>query len=114
MREDKLTFENPLELCTDDKDEAREFRVRVDLMLDIRDMIEGMGLNQTDAATRLGITQSRVSELVNGKFRNFTVDALLLYLRKLGADMAITIDSPFVRAEHHYPKRQLEPKLVIA
>lgn len=104
MSEDKLTVDNPLELCSPDKDEAREFAVRVDLMLDIRDMISEMKLNQTEAAVKLGITQSRVSELVNGKFRNFTVDTLLAYIRKLGGDTAISVKSPTGgTVEHFYP-----------
>lgn len=114
MSDDKLSFDNPLELRAQGKEEASDFSMRVDLMLDIRDMIQERGLTQSQAAELIGITQSRVSEIVNGKFRKFTVDALMEYVRALGADTVITIQSPTFSTEHRYPKREAEPDLVPA
>lgn len=43
-----------------------------------------MGLKQHEAAARLNVTQSRVSELANGKIEKFTLDAMMDMLDKLG------------------------------
>lgn len=114
MADDRLSFDNPMELRANDRAEAEDFSMRVDLMLDIRDLIQGRGLTQSDAAALMGVTQSRVSEIVNGKFRKFTVDALMEYVRALGADTVISIQSPTFNAKHLYPKREAGPKLVPA
>lgn len=57
----------------------------------IRARIKEYGLNQTQAAERLGITQARVSEIMNGKVGKTSYDLLLNYLNTLQCDVEITI-----------------------
>ena len=56
--------------------EAAVLQMRAKLMNDLRLYIEKRGLTQVEAAERLGIAQSRVSDLVRGKWEKFR--ALLL------------------------------------
>ena len=57
----------------------------------IRDRIREYGLNQTQAADRLGTTQARVSDLMNGKISKMSYELLLGYLNVLDCDVRITI-----------------------
>lgn len=51
-----------------DPAEAAVLQMRSNLMSDLRLYIEKHKLTQVEAAKRLGISQSRVSDLVRGKF----------------------------------------------
>jgi len=58
--------------------------LKVDLTVMIRDIIEQEGWTQKEAAKKLGVTQPRISDLVNGKIDRFTLDVLFSMLDKLG------------------------------
>ncbi len=60
-----------------DGQEAANLKVRAELMIAIEQWIHNSRLKQKDAAEILGIKQSRVSDLVNGKINKFTVDFLI-------------------------------------
>jgi len=69
---------------THDAYTASKIALKMDLSIFITNCIKKLGLNQSEAAARLGITQSRVSELANGKIEKFTVDAMMDMLDQLG------------------------------
>ncbi|MGC1273072.1 MAG: helix-turn-helix transcriptional regulator [Planctomycetaceae bacterium] len=48
-------------------------------------------LTQTKAASLLGVTQPKVSDLMRGKLDGFTVDRLLRFLNRLDQDVEISI-----------------------
>ena len=52
--------------------------MRSDLMARLRLLIERKEWTQAQAATELGISQSRVSDLVRGKWDKFSLDMLLV------------------------------------
>lgn len=64
--------------------EAEILQLRAELMGQLRLWIQDNGLTQTDAAERLGITQARVSDLVRGKWKKFSLDMLLTLAAKAG------------------------------
>ena len=70
-----------------DRAEAGNLRVRSFLMSKISQWIKEQGYTQQQAAKELGITQSRVSDLMTGKIHKFTVDNLLAMLSLMGFDM---------------------------
>lgn len=84
---DRVT--NAWEDMASSPEEAASLKARAQLMLVIREMIQERGLNQHDAAAILGVSQPRVSSLVRGKVREFSTDALIGYLAKLGWHMNI-------------------------
>ena len=51
--------------------EAAVLQMRADLMSDLRRYIEKNQLSQAEAAKQLGVAQSRVSDLVQGKWEKF-------------------------------------------
>ncbi len=53
-------------------------------MVIIRKMIQERGLSQVKAAELLGTTQARISEIINGKLENHTIDKLFNMLNRLG------------------------------
>lgn len=70
--------------ATHDAETASKMALKMDLSIFITDCIKKMGLKQHEAAARLNVTQSRVSELANGKIEKFTLDAMMDMLDKLG------------------------------
>lgn len=68
----------------------------------ITDCIKKMGLKQHDAAAKLNVTQSRISDLANGKIEKFTLDAMMDMLDKLGFRTSLTLPrtmpAPFLRS----------------
>lgn len=65
-------------------EEATVLQMRADLMGDLRAYIERENLTQVDAATRLGVSQSRVSDLVRGKWEKFSLEMLITLEARLG------------------------------
>lgn len=60
------------------------FTMRADLMARLRLLIERKGWTQGQAAAVLGIAQSRVSDLVRGKWDKFSLDMLLMLAARAG------------------------------
>ena len=58
-------------------EESALLAMRADLMARLRETIVERGWTQTEAASQLGIGQSRVSDLVRGKWEKFCGDTLL-------------------------------------
>jgi predicted XRE-type DNA-binding protein len=67
-----------------DPAEAAVLQMRANLMGDLRLYIEKQKLTQTQAAKRLGIAQSRVSDLVRGKWDKFSLEMLITLEARLG------------------------------
>jgi predicted XRE-type DNA-binding protein len=65
-------------------EEAANLTARGMLMVAIEQRIREEGWTQTEAATRLHLTQPRVSDLLNGKINKFSLDALVNMLPPVG------------------------------
>ena len=65
-------------------EEAMLLAMRSDLMAQLRLLIERNKWTQAKAASELGITQSRVSDLVRGKWDKFSLDMLLIFASRAG------------------------------
>ena len=72
-------------------EEAESLRLRADLMVRIRRLIEGRKLTQAAAAKMLGVTQPRISDLVRGKIDLFSIDTLIDMLARAGIRVGLTI-----------------------
>jgi predicted XRE-type DNA-binding protein len=75
-------------------EEAENLKVRSDLMIEIRKIIEDRGLRQTQAAELFGVTQPRISELVRGKIDQFSIDALVNMLAHAGFHVEVRVPAP--------------------
>jgi len=65
-------------------EEAALLAMRADLMAKLRLTIEEKGWTQAEAAKVLGIAQSRVSDLVRGKWEEFSLDMLITLSSRAG------------------------------
>ena len=65
-------------------EEAAVLAMRAELMAKLRTLIDERGWTQQEASKRLGIAQSRVSDLVRGKWDKFSLDMLVTLAAKAG------------------------------
>jgi len=67
-----------------DPAEAEIMALRVQVMMRLRKRLADEGLTQAQAAKQLGITQPRVSALVKGIWKDFSLDMLLTLAARAG------------------------------
>ena len=65
-------------------DEAAILQMRADLMANLRKFIKAKKLTQVKAAEILGVSQSRVSDLIRGKWERFSLEMLITLATKAG------------------------------
>ena len=70
-------------------DEAAILQMRADLMADLRKFIKAKRLTQAKAAQVLGVSQSRVSDLMRGKWERFSLEMLITLAARAG--MRVTL-----------------------
>jgi predicted XRE-type DNA-binding protein len=85
-------FDSPFHV-THDEEVASKMALKMELSIFISDCIKKLGLKQSEAAARLNVTQSRVSELTTGKIEKFTIDAMVDMLDRLGFRANFTLPS---------------------
>lgn len=69
--------------------EAAVLALRADLMGRLRLLMRAEGWTQQQAAQRFGIAQSRVSDLVRGKWDKFSLDMLITLAARAGQKVAL-------------------------
>jgi len=70
-------------------EEAAILQMRADLMADLRKVIKARKLTQAKAAKVLGVSQSRVSDLVTGKWEKFSLEMLITLATRAGIRVQI-------------------------
>ena len=73
----ELRFESVWDALEDTPVEAANMRARSEFLLAIQSTVEGWGITQREASTRLGVTQPRMNDLLKGRIDRFSLDALL-------------------------------------
>jgi predicted XRE-type DNA-binding protein len=71
--------------------QPKDRQTKAMLALYIERLIEEAGWTQTEAAQRMGLAQSDVSNIVNGRLKGFTLDRLFQCLDALDQDIEIGI-----------------------
>jgi len=74
-------------------EEAANLKVRSSLMIAITKVIRKRGLTQVEAAELFGVPQPRISELVRGKIRLFSIDKLVSMLAHAGIEVDLVVTS---------------------
>ena len=69
--------------------EAAVLALRADLMGRLRVLVENEGWTQVQAAQRFGIAQSRVSDLLRGKWDKFSLDMLITLAARAGQKVVL-------------------------
>ena len=84
--------------------EAGEHLVKASLVVKIDRIIQKRRLTQTAAALAMGIDQPKVSAMLAGQFRGYSVERLMRFLVALGQDVEIVVK----------PKRSGDAELRVA
>lgn len=71
----------------------KEMETKADLVIEIGKAIKKKKLTQTQAAEMFGISQPKLSELLKGRFRGYSVERLINFLNMLGQDVDIVVKS---------------------
>lgn len=71
--------------------DADKLKVKSGLMIEIIKAMRALGLNQQEAAKRMGIPQPKVSGMMRGDFTNLSERKLMDCLNRLGYDIEITV-----------------------
>jgi predicted XRE-type DNA-binding protein len=74
-----------------DREEAEHLKVRSDLMIEIRNVIEARQITQAAAAAVFGVSQPRISDLVRGKIALFSIDTLISMLAHAGVQVSFVL-----------------------
>ena len=71
--------------------EAAILHMRAKLMSDLRLFVESSGMTQMEAAETLGIAQSRVSDLMRGKWEKFSLEMLITLEARAGRQVTLEL-----------------------
>lgn len=72
-------------------DEAAILAMRSELMCQLEILIRDKGWSQAEAAQILGISQSRVSDLIRGKWDKFSLDMLITLATRAGKKVELKL-----------------------
>ena len=70
-------------------DEAAVLQMRAELMAGLRKFIKAKKLTQVKAAEILGVSQSRVSDLIRGKWERFSLEMLITLATRAGMHISL-------------------------
>ena len=76
-----------------DREEATLLAMRAQLMAELRGAIAARGWTQAQAAQALGVTQSRISDLVRGKWDKFSLDMLVTLAVRSGQRVHMALEA---------------------
>src|SRR2546426_2008533 len=71
--------------------DAGEHLIKAGLVVRIHRILRQRKLSQTDAAQLMGIDQPKVSAMLAGQFRGYSVERLMRFLVALGHDVEIVV-----------------------
>jgi predicted XRE-type DNA-binding protein len=72
-------------------EQAENLKLRSDLMIELTQLIKAQRLTQARAATLLGVSQPRISDLIRGKIDRFSVDTLVAMLGHAGVHVQLIL-----------------------
>ena len=72
-------------------EEASLLQMRAHLMNELRLVIAARGWTQVVAAQELGVSQSRISDLVRGKWQQFSLDMLVTLAVRAGLRVSVEL-----------------------
>jgi len=75
-------------------EQAANLRARAELMRQIAQVVKDSGWTQVEAATRCGITQPRINDLLRGRVSRFSIDALVNIATALGHTVRLELQVP--------------------
>jgi predicted XRE-type DNA-binding protein len=86
---ERTVYENIFEAITDDKEEVKDLTLRAQAMRSLILSIRKWGIPQKEAALKLGLSQPRLSDLMNGHIDKFSLDMLINLAKQAGLSVKI-------------------------
>ncbi len=86
------TFASVWDALADTPEEAANLRLRSALMQQIAAIVKSSEWTQAEAASRCGVTQPRINDLLRGRIARFSLDALVNIAAALGRKVTVTLD----------------------
>jgi len=86
------TYASVWDAIADTPEEAANLRMRSALMQQIAKLVERKGWTQAEAASRCGISQPRVNDLLRGRIARFSLDALVNVAAALGRRVTLKLE----------------------
>jgi predicted XRE-type DNA-binding protein len=71
--------------------DAEQLKIKSGLVIEIVRAVRRLGLTQEEAGRRMGISQAKVSGMMNGDFSNLSEQKLMECLNRLGYDIEIKL-----------------------
>ena len=71
--------------------EASILEMRAKLMSDLREYIESSGMTPAKAAKRLKINQARMSDLMRGRWEEFSLEMLITLAARIGRKVTLEL-----------------------
>ncbi|MGP5147287.1 helix-turn-helix domain-containing protein [Corynebacterium variabile] len=105
MNNDRIITRDVWEAVADTSEEAENLRVRSMLMMEINVRIDSHGWAQRGAADAFGLTQPRVSDLMNGKMDKFSLVALVNIAVTVGVHLRSVASDDDLGVGHHPASR---------
>jgi predicted XRE-type DNA-binding protein len=77
-----------------ERGEAERLSIQGGLTIALKQEIAARKLTQAAAARHLGISQPRVNDVLRGRLERVSIDALIVYLSRLGVQVRIETSTP--------------------
>ena len=91
-----------------EKQEAKKLQFKAYLVVSLMKYIKGCGFTQVEAAKRLSVTQSRISNLMNHRIDLFSTEMLLDMMERAGFHVYEKIESDIDHfLTHAWPKTKI-------
>lgn len=90
----KQPFASVWDALEDTPEQAANMKARADVMIAIREVVDGWETTQAEAAKRLGVTQPRLNDLLRGRIDKFSLDALIDLAMRIGMSVRVEIVRP--------------------
>ena len=86
------TYASVWDAIADTPEQAANLRARAELMQQIAAVVKEGGWTQAEAATRCGVTQPRMNDLLRGRVSHFSLDALVNIATAIGRRVHLELE----------------------
>lgn len=87
------TYASVWDALADTPEQAANLRARAELMQKIAEIVRENGWTQIEAATRCGVTQPRMNDLLRGRVSRFSLDALVNIATAIGRRVHVELEA---------------------
>ena len=87
------TYASVWDALADTPEQAANLRARAELMQKIAEIVNESGWTQTEAASRCGVTQPRINDLLRGRVSRFSLDALVNIATAIGRRVHVELEA---------------------